>query len=465
MVQPVATVTLGGTDISTYVSNEGTPVTWGRGASFDGQQESPGHMAVVVQNPDRRFNPLNSSSPIIAQLKFGKKLRLTCTHSAVTYYLFEGYLRSIFQRDDGFAELHCQDALYNFAQKETYISGSFGRTMNSFRSAILSDIAYSGSSLATNGGESMTGYTGADAANVLSLLTELNRATGTIHYMNPTSGGADYTTIDRTTFQTAASSEDWVDTDLSTPFATDLGSTVYSDERLVNSQRVQARPREKQSEIEIWRKPRWTVNASSSETRWANFNDPVIGTPTASYTTISGSPTVTVTAYGRTAKVVVAAGGTAVDLKNVVLRGYPATEVEVGSAKFEDATSISTYGRYEGGEIASDYLPSEAHANGLGSYIVWRNKDASLVPGPTFVNRFPTQLARDVGDVVRITSTELGPTTLGRFVIRGFESSIVGKGDQWTTRYTLEALPAALDLFTIGGTAGQGVGGTGVLAY
>jgi hypothetical protein len=87
-----------------------------------------------------------------------------------------------------------------------------------------------------------------------------------------------------------------------------------------------------------------------------------------------------------------------------------------------------------------------------------------LVPSPVFLNRFPTQLARDIGDVVRITAAELS-ASLARFVIRGHSSSISGRGDEWRTTYALEALPAALDLFTVGGTAGQGVGGTGILAY
>lgn len=464
MAQPAFTLTLGGTDISTYISEEGSaPVSWGRGANFDGSSEAPGHLTAIVQNPDRRFNPLNGSSPIIAQLKFGKKVRLTSVYSATTRYHFDGYLRSIKQRDDGFAELVCQDALYNAAQKETNIAGSFTRDIDSFRAAILTDINLTGlgSVLATNGGEAMIGYTGGDKANVLSLLTELNTATGSIHYIKPTAAGADYTTLDRTYFEGAASSEDWLDTDFANPFATSLGATDYSDERIINSQRVQARPRAKQDARVVWSKRRWTVNASSSEEIWAEFDDPILN-PVLTYTVKSGSPSQAVTLFGRSAKIVITAGGTAVDLREVELTGNPMVLDEVSSRRFEDATSISTYGKYEGSQIESDYIPNEAHSRGLASYIVWRRKDAGLVPTPVFVNRFPTQLVRDVGDVVRITSTELS-TTLGRFVIRGHENT--ASRDEVTTTYTLEALPAALDLFTIGGTAGQGVGGTGVLAY
>lgn len=464
MVQPVSTLTLGGTDISSYVSDRSSdPISFGRGASFDGGQEAPGWLTAVVQNPDRRFNPLNSGSPFASILKFGKKVRLISVHSATTRYHFDGYLRRIIQRDDGFAELRCQDALYNFAQKEVSLASSFTRSVGSFRAAILADIGYSGTSLASaNGGESMVGYTAADQANALALLTELNAATGTVHYLKPTAAGADYTTIDRTTFQKATSSEDWLDTDLTAPFATSLGGTEYSDDRIINSQRVQARPRAlTDNRLVVWSKRRWTVNASSTEDLWAQFDDPILN-PTISYTTKAGSPTVTVAQYGRSAKISVTAGGTAVDLREVELTAKRFIEDEVNSRRAEDATSISTYGRYEGAEIASDFIPNEAHSYGLAAYTVWRNKDATLVPSPTFVNRFPTQLVREIGDVVRITSTELS-TTLGRFVIRGHEHTI--DSGEWRTTYTLESLPAAMTLFTIGGTAGEGIGGTGILGY
>lgn len=466
MAAPVATLTLGGTDISAYVSEDKGPVIrWGRGASFDGSTEAPGYLRAIVQNPDRRFTPTNGSSPIIAQLRFNKKVRLTAVHSAVTYYLFDGFLRSIELRDDGFAELVCQDALFFVERKEAYVPLSFSRTVRQFREALLADIGITTLDLAAgNGGESMIGYSASEGKHVATLLAELNRATGTVHYIDPTSTGYNYKTLDRLTFESAASVEDWLDTDLSQPFASELGATEYADERLINRQRVKAYPRETPfTDKELWKQNRIFVAASTTKTKWCDLSE-IASNLSLNYELVSGSPSITLTAYGETAKLEIAAGGTAVEIRDVKIQGKAHPVDSKSSVISEDPTSISTYGRHEGELIDSRYIPTEEDADGLADYIVWRNKDAELVPAPRFINRFPTQLARDIGDVVRITSAELGET-LGRYVIRAFETSIAEKGAEWETRYSLESLPPALNLFTVGGTADQGVGGTGVLGY
>ena len=47
----------------------------------------------------------------------------------------------------------------------------------------------------------------------------------------------------------------------------------------------------------------------------------------------------------------------------------------------------------------------------------------------------------------------------------GGTTTVQLQSTMWRTDYDLEATPTALDLFTVGGTAGQGLGGTGVLGH
>lgn len=468
MASPVVTVTLGGTDISTRVGGPGAGASlrYGRGANWDGSAESPGYCVLLVQNTDKAFNPRNSGSSLASVLKIGKAVRVTCTYSAVTYYLFHGFLRRVVPLDDKWAELHCEDALFNFARRETNLAASATRSISDYRDAILDDIGESGSNrlLVDGGAEATVPYTGADEVNALSVLQELNRATGSVHFIRPTSAAYQYTVIDRTILQSNASAETWSDTDFANPFAESLGMFDYTDERIINQQRVEATPRLLEDDaVVVWKRSRIQVPASATVNRWARFDDPTFF-QALTYTVESGSiSTVTLFPFARSARVRIVASGSGVVLRDVTISGRRALATEMDASISDDSTSQTAYGILRGPTIASDYIFNEAYAQGLGDWYVWRYKDPRGNATPAFVNRFPTQLARDVTDRITYTSSEHNLSAV-EFLIRGFETSVTDSGATWTTKYDLEEMPAAVSLFTIGGSAGQGVGGTGILA-
>jgi hypothetical protein len=77
------------TDISAYVL-EIPNITSGRSSEFT--QISPSTMSVVLSNGDRRFDPEHAAGPYFGTLLPGRKIRVKVVYSAVTYYLFTGYV-------------------------------------------------------------------------------------------------------------------------------------------------------------------------------------------------------------------------------------------------------------------------------------------------------------------------------------------------------------------------------------
>lgn len=468
MAQPVATVLLGGVDITLRVKapRGAKPLSYGRGANFDGSTEAPGWCRIMVNNQDGAFNPRNAGSTYAGVLKLNKKLRVTAVHSATTYYLFDGYVRNITPLDDKWAVIYAEDALQRYGRLEANVVASTTRSLSGFRGAILDAVGEAGGNRALDafGAEASVVYTGADAQPALDILTELNRATGAIHFIKPVATDYQYTVLDRTTLQSRASAETWSDADFANPFAEQLNWFDYSDERIVNEQRVQATPRLQEDDgVAVWERNWIRVEAGETRVRWPRFDDPTFQ-QTLSYTLVTGAPTVTFTPFARSSKISIAAGGSAAILKSLRITGRRALPAELDDGVALDLTSQGQYGIVRGSPITSEYLLSEAYAEALGNWYIYRYKDPRATPGPTFVNRFPTQLVREVGDRITYTSSEHSLSGL-ECLIRSFSTEVTNDGAEWRTTYVIEEVPAAVLLFTLGGTAGQGIGGTGILAY
>lgn len=78
------------TDISAYVL-EIPNITSGRSSEFS--PISPSTLSVVLSNTDRRFDPEHAAGPYFGNLLPGKKIRVKVVYSAVTYYLFTGFVQ------------------------------------------------------------------------------------------------------------------------------------------------------------------------------------------------------------------------------------------------------------------------------------------------------------------------------------------------------------------------------------
>jgi hypothetical protein len=77
------------TDISAYVRS--ISVRRGRTDELDAFQ--PGTCTLVLDNRDRRFDPLNTASPYVGNLRARRQVRVTATYAAVSYPIFRGHVR------------------------------------------------------------------------------------------------------------------------------------------------------------------------------------------------------------------------------------------------------------------------------------------------------------------------------------------------------------------------------------
>lgn len=458
-------------DVTSYAEY----MTWTRGSNFDGSVEAPGTFTVRLLNIDKRFAPDNVSSPLTGLLVLGRAVWVRATHGGATYALFYGTIRRIVPMPrEKLVEIVCEDPLYRMGRQEVSVPLSVDASIASFRGDVLADmdIGFTNRNLA-NGVEGDIVYTEADQENGLTVLAELNKATGTVHFIKPDPSASvlwKYTTIDRATIQGQAVDETFND-DLN-----DMANYDLTDEALVNSQRVFPTARRIVDVPEVvWEGP-VPFNIDADTTVWAgskrefdrsrgssvsdiSFDDPTFEqTLTIAGTGISGT---VFTPFSRSAKIVIeTVSGATVD--TLFITGRPAPRLSETSVIVEDFSVIAE--PFAGDDISSDFINSPAMATGLADWWVYRYKGGATRPDITLINRFPSQLQRDITDRLSITFPLLG-VTAKQFLIRSLTTSVELESKLWTTTYDLESTPTALDLFTIGGTAAQGIGGTGVLGH
>lgn len=461
------------------ITSRCTFMTYTRGASFNGVNEAPGQCTLRLSNGDGRFSPDNASSPLTGLLKSGRRIWARGTYAGVAYGLFYGTIRRIVPRPrERMIELVCEDGLYYLSRQAVSVALSLERSIVDFRAAILGplDIAYG----LSHGIEDEIVYTEADQRNALDLLAELNVATGTVHVMRPSASSlikGFYLTWDRATIQGQAVDETFND-DLE-----DLANYDYTDEDLVNSQRVFATARRVadlpevvwegdvpftiDTNTTVWAGSggqrgfgRETVRFFGSQTQEVQFTDPTFE-QTLTVTGGAGLTSTTFTPFSRSAMIELTVSAPT-EITELFITGRPARRLSDQSVLVEDLSQVPE--RYAGSDISSDFIASVPMAEGLAAYWVYRYKAGVTRPDVTVLNRFPSQLQRDVADRIALTFALLGLTTK-QFLIRSLTTTIDPEAQEWRTTYNLESTPAALNLFTIGGTADQGIGGTAVLGY
>jgi hypothetical protein len=432
-----------------------------RGANFDGSQESPGSLTLRLRNDDGRFSPDNGSSPLSGLIKLGRRVWLRATHLAVPYGLFYGEIRRIIPRPgERMVELLCEDPLYRMSVRR--VLGYEEWYANSFRD-IRNDLAIALGSAANDlaGGIEDEIPANIELDSVLAVLTEINRATGTIHYVRADPSPSIlsvYTTRDRATLQSAASVETWND-DLN-----GLANYDVTDELLVNSQDVRVSGAElSESPETVWESPDVPFVFDTSITTNAAFDEGV-AFQEASLTATGDAAVTSHIAGMRQASIhIEGTGAQTVTALSITGRPYRSTGMSVTSVS--DSTSIATYGTYEGREISSELITSEPFATGLADWWVFRYKDGAARPTATFEDdNYVRMLTRQLTDVVTL---DFGLLSISgrRFRIRGITLSALAESSSWRADFQLEEVPAALNLVRLDGTADQGLGGTAILGH
>lgn len=430
-----------------------TKITFGRGANFDGSNESPGSAVITVRNDDDRYDPKNTSSSLYGLIRPGRGVWIRATYENVLYALYAGVVRRyvLFAKGgDKFVELHCLDPLYEFARAETSVAVSLVRTVHAFRGLILDDIGMESQrrDLSTGTAEATTPYTGADQHDALNRLTDLNKATGTIHYVAPdTSSGVvwKYTTKERMELATAASSEtfDGADTGV-----VDVAGYDLTDEAVVNSQRVKPTIRTTQASATVWTYAPLPLSLTAGETKtiWTSYDSPV----SSQALVVSASPALSsssLDAFSESGKITLTAGA-ATSVSDLHVTGTAITANDGFSVLAEDEDSQDPQGGYglrRGTDIETDFIPSLAFAQALADYIVARYAEPKARPTLVLQNYFPAALEREIGD--RVTLDVDAHSLAGeQFVIRSMSHEIT-PGLAWGTSYGLEEY--ALSLFFV----------------
>lgn len=465
---PVIAISLGGVDIT----NDGWSVSFRRGASFDGSGESPGTCVLTVRNHLGKYNPANGSSSIAAQLKIGKELRITATWQSAPFGLFHGFVRRIVPLpgitiNDQMTEIHAEDALWKYGRGLTTVEPSLILSYRALREAIMADVGEPTTRLSlADGVESNIPLAVVDHSNALSSLERVNQATGSMHWVTPTATstpGYLYRVLTRGELQINASVETFSEASLTTPYPVELGGYDYTDEGVVNLQRVIAHPFQPQPAGLLWTSvdTPFVLQLNQTRSTWVDLGLTLNVGLSATASPVGGLSS-NVAVFASSALITLtgtAAGGTTVSALSVT--GRLVDQVSA-TATSTDATSTAAYGTMAGSDLDSTLIAGTSEGQGLADWIVYRYKDPRAKPSMTLQNRFPTQLQREIGDRITLSSV-LESTSAREYFIRSLATTISTDGFTWQTTYELEEAPATVSAFTVGGTAGQGVGGTGIL--
>lgn len=313
-----------------------------------------------------------------------------------------------------------------------------GGAVWSFRNAVFSTIGEPSArrSLTHGEAEAHNIHYGADDANVLSLLAEIDRSTGTLGFLafNPsTSVLYVYTTVGRN-----ARSSQAVDDTITSGF-NGVGWDVSEDAN-VNAQRVNYRvpvPDADNSAI-VWTYPELPLNLTTTGalTIEATF-DASFNLSLTQHYLLAGPPTFTHVTQGITSwTFILTPTGGSEDIADVL-------QIHGQKINFEDATTYqSTTGPngwvVAGDDIEAPWCQSLADANALALWNATRQSASFQARLQlTMENVFPTVVARNVGDLIAVTIALADPAAIN-YVIRTVTVSCDMAGLDWTATYDAE---------------------------
>jgi hypothetical protein len=440
---------------STYdeITGDVMNVTWQRGGNPDFGTATPGDATITVDNSRGTYTPENTASLYYGKLLPGRPVWITAVHSATTYGIFAGFIRRIVPHPETkTAELFCEDPLARYDNADVAVPMSTSRSFRDFRTAILDAIGESAARRDLAIEDDVIPVSSADQGSALELLGKLNEATATRHFVKPGTAAASwyqYTTRNRHYKLSSAADSTVAGTD---PAAM-AGYEVTAD-TVLNSQRVTATPLLLGETETLWEhpnlpftvpastswvvlpgRPRRKVTTSTSDV-FVTFDNFVVNAAIAYVA--SGAPTVTLTHYGKTAKIDITAGGSEAVFTELSITGQLAQPANELVALFEDTTSRTTYGRHAQ-ELSTEWLSGTSLAQGLADHLVWRFKDLRKRPEIEIRNKFPLALERELFDTISLSLSALSITSR-RFEIVGIRGS-VAPGGEWSIAWQLQETP------------------------
>lgn len=379
---------------------------------------SIGQATITVQNfQDDKFNPENESSPIAGDLVDGTPVwigvnsdgRLSGT---AVRGLFGGYITDVTPLPvpghtyPPTVEIRAEDALGRLSRTKVTLPLSRTRSHGSLREEVLDEAGITERTLG-NEIETMP-VSGADGY-ALGILEELNKATGTRHFIEPgDSQNAWYSYVAR--------DRQWhlSGTAQGTIAAGMTGVTPpqgwrRSADTVINQQRVTFTPVTfTPAQVTVWQADvlPFTIAGADRE-YWIQF-DAFVDSPTVDLTYTGATVTSSLTAFGDTARLNVSTAGTAT-VTRLTVEGSLARRAPDQSYIADDPVSQALpRGTRSGPDITGDYVGTLASARGLAEHVVWRYADPQVRPTLTVTNWLPYQFDLDLFDLIQFSSTQLG---------------------------------------------------------
>jgi len=124
--------------------------------------------------------------------------------------------------------------------------------------------------------------------------------------------------------------------------------------------------------------------------------------------------------------------------------GYAQTNAATGTVYASDRASVAQFSPHVGSAISSSLLENKLSdasvQQALADAIVAGQKDPHPRPQMLVTNRWPSQLTRQLGDVITLTFARQRIYSQP-YSILSLETRVDQAAQEWTTRYILEELP------------------------
>jgi hypothetical protein len=447
-----------------------------RGVSGDlAGNSSPGSATFTIQNPDDRYNPENAGSPLYGLLTDGVRMWCgvnddgTLVDGGTVKGLFAGLITDIEPlpvsgpADSPTVVITCADPLEWMGRQPVRLPDSRTRSQASLRAEVLAEVWPYATDLPAEPTTLPLSAADGLAGNVLD---ELNRASGTRHYIKPAdtrTAWATYTAVRRTSLLDAVSLASF---DAGTDHVTTAGWRRSAD-GVINQQKASIEPIAFTALRDVWEAETLpTVLTGTPYEVWAEFAD-FVDAPLVDESHTGSSLTTAIEPFGKTAKVTLTSSGTSV-LTHLSVQGYAVIRGPAAGYVKDDTASQAANGRgvRAGPDISGDLAGTLTAATGLANHVVYRFAEPLGRPTLTLVNWLPDQFERDLLQLIDVTVAEL-KVTARVFEIVGLTHTgelAAPTAVSHTVEYVLQESREQTDpgWFRIGSSL---LGGTDILAY
>lgn len=401
---------------------DGISVGYGRDSARALSPLASGQGAFTLNNESRDYSPLNSSSPLFANLGPGRPVRIQATHASTTYTLFYGQLDDYTvdpERGGRVAKISLVDGLARLRDVTISTPVYSGIRTGEAIDVILDEIGWTAGRDLDSGGTAIRFWweDGADAWSAIEALVNSEGAPALV------SIGADGSFVfrdrhHRLVRSVSTTSQTTIRDSGAEPRMSRLDYSIGWRE-IVNSVEVDVPVLVPARAAEVvWQSPSViTIDASSTEEIWAVSDDePFINATApesgADFDVLAGSVTSVSLSRdsGQSTVISLTAGGSGARVQGLQLQALPLRSTSTVHVSYEDAASVTRFGRRSGAVQAP--WAGRYDAAAIARLVVQKRKDrvasADVTLRSGHTTRLTQQLDRDLSDRVTLIETQTG---------------------------------------------------------